>query len=175
MKINHKNLVYHGMFILVFSSLLTFGIAYAQEAAAATFPLGPMPKLIVFIATIVISMVVDTVIMLSLSGGPHPLNTLIMAVPWAFLNIYWFDYIAPATGMTLMTMRFVQIGDAAWNYWIGINWIVVFILDFVIAQFVFRALRGASTTPNWQDVVSAGIDVVMPAILFIVLPMLGIF
>jgi predicted ABC-type exoprotein transport system permease subunit len=61
MRVDLKNLVYHGMFVLVLSSLLTFGIAYAQETAA-TFPLGPMPKLIVFIVTIVISMVVDTVL-----------------------------------------------------------------------------------------------------------------
>ena len=170
MKIKPKNLVLHGAFVLVIASLLT-GIAYAQETTA-TFPLGPMPKLIVFIVSIIISMVFDTVIMLAVSGGPHPIKTLIMAIPWVFLNIYWFDYIAPASGMTLMTLRFVDLG---YNYWIGINWIIVFIADFLFAQVAFRALRGAATTPNWQDVVSAGIDVVIPAILFILLPMLGIF
>lgn len=173
MKIKPKNLVLHGAFVLVIASLLT-GVAYAQ-GTAATFPLGPMPKLIVFIVSIIISVVVDTVLMLALSGGPHPIKALIMAVPWAFLNIYWFDYIAPATGMTLMTLRFVQIGDPSWNYWIGINWIVVFVLDFVIAQFVFRFAKGAAPSPNWQDIISAGLDVVIPAILFIVLPMLGLF
>jgi len=75
----------------------------------------------------------------------------------------------------LMTLRFVQIGDPSWNYWIGINWIAVFILDFLVAQVVFRFARGAAPSPNWQDILSAGIDVVIPAILFIVLPMLGLF
>jgi hypothetical protein len=173
MKINPKNLVKHSAFVLVLSSLLT-GIAYAQETAA-TFPLGPMPKLIVFIVSIIISVIVDTVLMLALSGGLHPIKALIMAIPWAFLNIYWFDYIAPASGMTLMTLRFVQIGDPSWNYWIGFNWIAVFILDFLLAQVVFRFAKGAAPSPNWQDVLSAGIDVVIPAILFIVLPMLGLF
>ena len=175
MKIKPKNLVLHGAFILVIASMLTFGIAYAQETTAATFPLGPMPKLIVFIVSIIISMIIDMVLMLGLSGGVHLTRSLFMAIPWMFLNIYWFDFIAPATGMTVMTLRFIPIGDAAWNYWIGINWIAVFLLDFLFAQIIFRFARGAAPSPNWQDALSAGIDMVIPAILFIVLPMLGLF
>ncbi|KYK35667.1 MAG: hypothetical protein AYK18_02780 [Theionarchaea archaeon DG-70] len=170
---NVKNLVYHGMFVLVLSSLLT-GLVYAQGEAATTFPLGPMPKVIVFILTIVLSIVVDSLIMLGLVGGLRLKKAIIMAIPWAFLNIYWFDYIAPASGMTLMTLRFVPIGDPSWNYWIGINWIAVFLLDFLIAQGVFRFARGAAPSPNWQDAISAGIDTVLPAILFLVLPMVGL-
>ena len=174
MKIKPKNLILHSAFVLVIASLLT-GIAYAQETAAVTFPLGPMPKLIVFIVSIVISIIVDSVLMLGLSGGIHIKRSLIMAIPWMFLNIYWFDYIAPASGMTLMTLRFVQIGDPSWNYWIGINWIAVFLLDFLVAQVVFRFARGAAPSPNWQDILSAGIDTIIPTILFIVLPILGLF
>jgi len=154
---NVKNLIYHGVFVLVLSSLLT-GVVLAQEGTAATFPLGPMPKLIIFIVSIVISFIVDSILMLALSG-----------------SIYWFDYIAPASGTTLFTLRFMQLGDASLNYWIGINWIVVFVLDFLFAQVVFRFARGAAPSPNWQDMLSAGMDVVIPAILFIVLPMVGLF
>jgi len=174
MKIKLKDLVSRAMFVLALSSLLTMGIVRAQETAA-TFPLGPMPKLIVFIASIIISFAVDTVLMLALSGGAHPIKGLIMAIPWAFLNIYWFDYIAPASGMTLMTLRFVQIGDPSWNYWIGINWVAVFLLDFLLAQVIFRFARGAAPSPNWQDAISAGLDTVIPGILFLILPMLGLF
>jgi len=166
---NVKNLIYHGAFVLIVSILLT-GVVHAQEAA--TFPLGPMPKLIVFIVAVVISIVIDSILMLGLSGGIHLKKSLFMAIPWVFLNIYWFDYIAPAVGMTLFTLRFMEIG---YNYWIGINWIVVFLLDFLLAQVVFRFARGAAPSPNWQDAISAGIDTVLPAILFIVLPMLGLF
>jgi len=165
---NVKNLIYHGAFVLVLSSLLA-AVVHAQEAA--TFPLGPMPKLIVFILGIVISIIVDSILMLGLSGGIHLKKSLFMAIPWIFLNIYWFDYIAPAVGMTLFTLRFVELG---YNYWIGINWIVVFLLDFLLAQVIFRFARGAAPSPNWQDTISAGIDTVLPAILFIVLPMVGL-
>jgi hypothetical protein len=171
---NVKNLIYHGVFVLVLSSLLT-GVVLAQEGTAATFPLGPMPKLIIFIVSIVISFIVDSILMLALSGSVQPIRSIIMAVPWVFLNIYWFDYIAPASGTTLFTLRFMQLGDASLNYWIGINWIVVFVLDFLFAQVVFRFARGAAPSPNWQDMLSAGMDVVIPAILFIVLPMVGLF
>ncbi len=166
---NVKNLIYHGAFVLVLSSLLT-GVVHAQEAA--TFPLGPMPKLIVFIVSIVLSIVIDSIIMLGLVGGLRLKKALFMAIPWIFLNVYWFDYIAPAVGMTLFTLRFMEIG---YNYWIGINWIVVFLLDFLVAQGIFRFARGAAPSPNWQDAISAGVDTVLPAILFIVLPMLGLF
>ena len=175
MKINPKSLVFHGAFVLVLSTLLSLPLnAVLAQGEAATFPLGPMPKLIVFIVSIIISFAIDTVLMLALSGGAHPIKGLIMAIPWAFLNIYWFDYIAPASGTTLFTLRFVQLGDPAWNYWIGINWIAVFLLDFLLAQVIFRFARGAAPSPNWQDALSAGIDTVIPAILFILLPMLGL-
>ncbi len=110
--------------------------------------------------------------MLGLVGGLRLKKALFMAIPWIFLNVYWFDYIAPAVGMTLFTLRFMEIG---YNYWIGINWIVVFLLDFLVAQGIFRFARGAAPSPNWQDAISAGVDTVLPAILFIVLPMLGLF
>jgi len=167
-------LIYHGVFVLVLSSLLTIGFVYAQGAATATFPLGPMPKLIVFVVSIVLSIIVDSVLMLALSGGMHLMKSVIMSIPWAFLNIYWFDYIAPASGTTLFTLRFMALGDPSWNYWIGINWIVVFLLDFLLAQVIFRFARGAAPSPNWQDAVSAGMDVAIPALLFILLPMVGL-
>ena len=172
---NVKNLIYHGVFVLALSSLLTMGIIYAQGVTTATFPLGPMPKLIVFIVSIVISIITDGIMMLTISGGFHAVKVLISSIPWAFVNIYWWDFIAPASGSTLFTLRFMPIGDPSWNYWIGINIIAAFVCNFLFSQIIFRALRGAATSPNWQDALLAGIDAVIPAILFIVLPMLGLF
>ena len=169
-----RKLIYHGIFISVLSVLLTFGLVHAQEAAA-TFPLGPMPKLIVFVIAVVISVITDTIMCLTLAAGPHPIRVILHSIPWAFINVYWWDYIAPATGTTLFTLRFAQVGDPAWNYWVGINVIVAFILNFIFSQVVFRFLRGAAPSPNWQDALLSGLDAVVPAILFIVLPLLGIF
>jgi len=175
MRINHKNIVYHGLFVLILSSLLTVGIVYAQEATASTFPLGPMPKLIVFIIAIIISIITDSLVCLSLVGGPRLLKVTVESALWAFINIYWWDYIAPASGTTLLTLRFFQVGDPSWNYFFGINVIVVFILNFLAEQVIFRFARGAAPSPNWQDALLAGIDAVSPTILFIVLPLLGLF
>lgn len=189
-KINSKSLVLHGTFILVLSSLLTFGIVYAQEGMTAMFPLGPMPKLIVFIIATVVSIITDSLVCLSLVGGPRLLKVTIESALCAFVNIYWWDYIAPATGMTLLTLRFVQVGNPSWNYYIGSNVIFAFILNFFAEQVIFRRFEirlnlflrlareskpSTAPSPNWQDALLAGIDTVLPTILFIVLSMLGLF
>ena len=167
-----KKLIYHTAFVLTLSTLLTVGIVYAQEVGS--FPLGPMPKLIVFGLAVVISSLTDGILMLSVSGDFHPLKVLISSLPWSFLNIYWWDYIAPATGEQLLTLRFMQIGDPSWNYWVGVNVIIAFLCNFLFSQIIFRALRGAATSPNEMDALLAGIDAVLPAVLFTVLPMMGI-
>ena len=175
-----KNLIKHIIFVLTLASLLTFAFnfVYAQdeEEEVKSFPLGPMPKLIVFVVAVAVSIVTDTIAMGFLAGGFRPMRAITSSIPWAFVNVYWWDYIAPfVAGIPFLTMKFMQVGDPAWNYWVGSNVIVAFLGNLIMEQVVFRFARGAAASGWGMDLSLAALDAVMPIILFMILPMFGIF
>lgn len=170
-------LVYHLIFILVFSSLLfiPFNCVLAQYEEETPTGFASMPKLIVFGISVGVSIITDGIACLALAGSFRPLRAITSSIPWSFVNVYWWDFIAPyVAGIPFLTMKFMQIGDPAWNYWIGANVIVAFIGNLIMEQVIFRFARGAAASGWGMDIGLATLDAVLPAILFIVLPMIGI-
>lgn len=166
-------LVYRVVFALTTLLLLT-NVAFAQTGAATVNPYST-PKLIVFGITVVQSIILDLMIIGFLIGDFKPIRALVSSIPGAFLNVFWWDFIAPAvSGMPILTMKFMQIGNPEWNYWIGSNVIAVFIFGIVFSQLIFRFARGAQDLPMIWDIFWTIWDTMMPTILFIGLPMLGI-
>lgn len=172
-----NRLVYHLTFILVFSCLLFIPLnhVFAQYEEETTDGWGLDPKIIVFVITVVVSIITDGIGCLALAGSFRPLRAIISSIPWSFVNIYWWDFILPyVAGIPFLTMKFMQVGDPAWNYWIGANVIVAFVGNLLMEQAIFRFARGAAASGWGMDLALAGLDAVLPAVLFIVLPMFGI-
>jgi len=170
-------LVYHFIFILVLSTLLFIPLNHvlAQYEEVTTLGFGLMPKLMVFIITVVVSIITDGIGCLALAGGFRPLRAIISSIPWSFVNIYWWDFIVPyVAGIPFLTMKFMQVGDPAWNYWVGANVIVAFVGNLLMEQAVFRFARGAAASGWGMDLALAALDAVLPAVLFMVLPIVGI-
>ena len=173
-------LLKHLAFILLLSLVLSFSfnlVLAQEEKEKSLVPSSGFStiKLIVFVVAVVISVVTDSIMCLSLAGSPHILRVVIESAIVIFINVYWWDFIAPfVAGIPFMTMKFMQVGNPAWNYWIGTNVIVVLIIDFILSQVVFRFARGAATSSNIADLVLALLDAFMPAILFLILPMVGV-
>ena len=169
-------LVYHLVFILVFSCLLfiPFNHVLAQyEEEPSGFGLDP--KLMVFIITVVVSIITDGIGCLALAGSFRPIRAITSSIPWSFVNIYWWDFIAPmVAGIPFLTMKFMQVGDPTWGYWVGANVIVAFVGNLLMEQAIFRFARGAAASGWGMDLALAGLDAVLPAVLFIVLPMVGV-
>jgi hypothetical protein len=170
----------HLMLILGLSVLLTlpFNFVHAQTTVppsgtpSVSF-LGP--KVIVFIIAVVVSIITDGIAMGFLAGGFHPMRAILSSIPWSFVNVFWWDYIAPAVaGMPFLTMKFFSVGNPAWGYWVGSNVIVAFLGNIIMEQAVFRFARGAAASPMTMDLALAGLDAVLPIILFLVLPSFGI-
>ena len=133
------------------------------------------PKVVVFIVCVVVSIITDGIAMGFLAGGFHPMRAIISSIPWSFVNIFWWDYIAPlVAGIPFMTLKFMQVGNPAWGYWVGSNVIVAFAGNMIIEQLIFRFARGAASSPMSMDLALAGLDAVLPIILFMVLPGFGI-
>jgi len=169
------------MFILVLSFLLTLCFSFVSAQVTTTTPGGTTkpsflgPKLMVFIICVVVSIITDGIAMGFLAGGFHPLRAIYSSIPWSFVNVYWWDFIAPAVaGIPFLTMKFMQVGNPAWGYWVGSNVIIAFIGNMVMEQVVFRFARGAAASPMSMDLALAGLDSVLPIILFLVLPSFGI-
>jgi len=167
-------LVYHLTFILVFSSLLFIPFnSYAQTTEEKPSGFASTPKLIVFGFAVVISIITDGIGCLALAGGFRPLRAIISSLPWSFVNVYWWDFIAPSVaGIPFLTMKFMEIGN--YGYWIGSNVIISLIGNLILEQAVFRFARGAAASGWGMDIGLAVLDAFLPAILFIVLPMAGI-
>jgi len=169
-----NRLVYHLVFILVFSCLLFIPFnALAQFDEETTTGFGSMPKLIVFAITVVVSIITDGIACLTLAGSFRPLRVITSSIPWSFVNVYWWDFIVPyVAGIPFLTMKFMEIGN--YGYWVGANVIVAFLGNLIMEQAIFRFARGAAASGWGMDLALAGLDAVLPAILFIVLPMVGI-
>lgn len=169
------------MFILVLSFLLTLCFSFVSAQVTTTTPGGKVtpsflgPKLMVFIICVVVSIITDGIAMGFLAGGFHPLRAIYSSIPWSFVNVYWWDFIAPAVArIPFLTMKFMQVGNPAWGYWVGSNVIVAFVGNIIMEQVVFRFARGAAASPMSMDLALAGLDAVLPIILFMVLPSFGI-
>jgi len=171
-----NRLVYHLTFILVFSCLLFIPLNHVlaqYEEKSSGFGLDP--KIIVFVITVIISIITDGIGCLALAGGFRPMRAIISSIPWSFVNIYYWDFIVPfVAGVPFLTMKFMQVGDPAWNYWVGANVIVAFIGNLLMEQAIFRFARGAAASGWGMDLALATLDAVLPAVLFIALPMTGI-
>ena len=129
------------------------------------------PKVVVFILCVVVSIITDGIAMGFLAGGFHPLKAIYSSIPWSFVNVYWWDFIAPAlAGIPFMTIKFFQVGNPAWGYWVGSNVIVAFVGNMIMEQVIFRFARGAASSPMSMDLALAGLDSVLPIILFLILP-----
>jgi len=147
----------------------------AQYEEETTGGLGLDAKLMVFLITVLVSIITDGIGCLALAGSFRPIRAIISSIPWSFVNIYWWDLIVPyVASVPFLTMKFMQVGDPAWNYWIGANVIVAFIGNLLMEQAIFRFARGAAASGWGMDLVLATLDGVLPAVLFIVLPMFGI-
>jgi hypothetical protein len=172
----------HVMTILSLSFLLTlfFGLVNAQVTTTTTPGGGTTtsflgPKVIVFIVCVVVSIVTDGIAMGFLAGGFHPLRAITSSIPWSFVNVFWWDFIAPAVaGISFLNLKFFSVGNPAWGYWVGSNVIIAFIGNMVMEQVIFRFARGAAASPMSMDLALAGLDAVLPMILFMVLPMFGV-
>ena len=172
-----RTLLYHLTFILVLSCLLFIPInhVFAQLEEEKPSGFASMPKLIVFGITVAVSIITDGIGCLALAGSFRPIRAITSSIPWSFVNVYWWDFIVPyVAGIPFLTMKFMQVGDPAWNYWVGANVIVAFIGNLVMEQAIFRFARGAAASGWGMDLALAGLDAVLPAVLFIVLPMVGI-
>lgn len=175
-----KKIVLHTALILVMTILLTLSFSFVGAQVTTTTPGGTAsaflgPKLIVFIICVVVSIITDGICCLALSGGFRPLRAIFSSIPWAFVNIYWWDFIAPAVaGIPFLTIKFMQVGNPAWGYWIGSNVIIAFIGNMVMEQIVFRFARGAAASGMGMDLALAVLDSILPTILFLVLPSFGI-
>jgi len=174
------DLFVHVMFILGLFVLLTLssGFVNAQTTTPSTgMPTTSFlgPKVVVFIICVVISIVTDGIAMGFLAGGFRPLRAIVSSIPWSFVNVFWWDYIAPAvSGYSFLTMKFFPVGNAAWGYWAGSNVIIAFLGNIIMEQAVFRFARGAASSPWSMDLALAGLDAVLPIILFMFLPSFGI-
>jgi len=168
-------LVYHVVFILAFSCLLFIPfnvLAQLKEETPTGF--ASMPKLIVFGIAVAVSIITDGVANLALAGGFRPLRAITSSIPWSFVNVYWWDFIAPIViGFPFLTMKFMPIGN--YGYFVGANVIVAFIGNLIMEQVIFRFARGAAASGWGMDIGLATLDAVLPAVLFIVLPMIGLF
>jgi hypothetical protein len=174
------HILVHLMSIAVFCSLMILGSVFVN-AQTTTPPSGNLmgglvgAKVIVFIISVVISIITDGIAMGFLAGGFHPLRAIVSSIPWSFVNIFWWDFIAPAvSGISFLTIKFIQVGNPAWGYWIGSNVIIAFIGNMVMEQVIFRFARGAASSPMIMDLALAGLDAVLPIILFAVLPIFGV-
>jgi len=164
------------MFLLL---MLSSGFVNAQATTPAKTGTSSVsflgPKVVVFIICVVVSIITDGIAMGFLAGGFHPMRAIISSIPWSFVNVFWWDYIAPlVAGIPFMTLKFMQVGNPAWGYWIGSNVIVAFAGNMIIEQLIFRFARGAASSPMSMDLALAGLDAVLPIILFMVLPTFGI-
>jgi len=175
------HLFVHLMSVVLFSLLmLSSGFVKAQTTTPAKKTTGTTTsflgaKMIVFIVCVVVSIITDGIAMGFLAGGFHPLKAITSSIPWSFVNVFWWDYIAPAVaGIPFLTMKFMQVGNPAWGYWVGSNVIVAFAGNMVMEQVIFRFARGAASSPMSMDLALAGLDSVLPLILFLVLPGLKI-
>jgi hypothetical protein len=171
----------HLISIFVLSILLTLSVSFVNAQVTTTTPGGTTttsflgPKLIVFIICVVVSIITDGIAMGFLAGGFHPLRAVYSSIPWSFVNVFWWDYIAPAVaGIPFLTMKFMQVGNPAWGYWVGSNVIVAFVGNMIMEQVIFRFARGAAASPMTMDLALAGLDALLPMILFLVLPGLKI-
>jgi len=167
----------HVMSILVLSSLLTFVSAQVTTTTPGGTPTASFlgPKLVVFIICVVVSIITDGIAMGFLAGGFHPLKAIFSSIPWSFVNVYWWDFIAPAVAsISFLNLKFFQVGNPAFGYWVGSNVIVAFVGNIIMEQAVFRFARGAASSPMTMDLALAGLDAVLPIILFIILPSFGI-
>jgi len=170
-----NRLVYHFVFILVFSCLLLIPInhVFAQYDEVTT-GFGIDPKIIVFAITVGVSIITDGIACLALAGSFRPLRAITSSIPWSFVNVYWWDFIAPyVADVPFLTIKFMEIGD--YGYWVGANVIVAFIGNLIMEQVIFRFARGAAASGWGMDIGLATLDAVLPAVLFIVLPMIGLF
>lgn len=179
MKRIHK-IILHTALILTISVLLTLSFDFVS-AQATTPPTGEVgtsflgPKLIVFIITVVVSIITDSIAMGFLAGGIRPLRAIFSSIPWSFVNVYWWDFIAPAVaGIPFLTMKFFPVGNPAWGYWVGSNVIIAFVGNLLMEQIVFRFARGAAASGWVMDLGLAALDAVLPIILFMALPMFGV-
>jgi len=158
------------------SILLTLSFSFVSAQVSTTVPPGTTtsalgPKMIVFIICVVISIITDGIAMGFLAGGFHPLKAIVSSIPWSFVNVYWWDFIAPAVGgFSFLNWRFFQVGNPAYGYWVGSNVIIAFLGNIIMEQAVFRFARGAASSPWSMDLALAGLDAVLPIILFMVLP-----
>lgn len=168
-----RGLIYHGAFVLVLSFLL-MNVVYAQELqAGAAFS---TPRLIVFGLAVVVSIITDGLVMGFLAGGFHPMRAIVSSIPFSFLNVFWWDFVAPAVATyPFLVMKFMQVGDPALGYWVGSNVLVVFLGNLIWEQVIFRFARGAAASDWGVDIGLAALDAALPAIFFIVLPMFGVF
>jgi hypothetical protein len=171
----------HAMFILALSVLLTLSSGFVSAQVTTTTPGGTPsvsflgPKMVVFIIAVVVSIITDGIAMGFLAGGFHPMRAILSSIPWSFVNVFWWDYIAPAVaGMPFLTMKFFSVGNPAWGYWVGSNVIVAFVGNIIMEQVIFRFARGAAASPWSMDLALAGLDAVLPMILFMILPSFGI-
>ncbi len=177
-----QNVVLHAISILSLSILLTLSFSFVSAQTTTPKPstgvpsisfLGP--KMVVFIICVVVSIITDGIAMGFLAGGFHPLRAIYSSIPWSFVNVFWWDYIAPlVAGIPFLTMKFMQVGNPAWGYWVGSNVIVAFVGNMIMEQVVFRFARGAAASPMSMDLALAGLDALLPIILFMVLPGFGI-
>ena len=167
--------------IVLFSLLmLTSSLVNAQTTTPAKKTTGTTTsflgaKMIVFIICVVVSIITDGIAMGFLAGGFHPLKAITSSIPWSFVNVFWWDFIAPSVAAyPFLTMKFMQVGNPAWGYWVGSNVIVAFVGNMILEQVIFRFARGAASSPMSMDLALAGLDSVLPIILFMVLPSFGI-
>ncbi len=172
------HLLAHLISVVLFSLLmLSSGFVNAQTTPPSKTPTTSFlgAKMTVFIICVVVSVITDAIAMGFLAGGIHPLRAITSSIPWSFVNVFWWDYIAPAVaGIPFLTMKFMQVGDPAWGYWVGSNVIIAFVGNMIMEQVVFRFARGAASSPMSMDLALAGLDSVLPLILFLVLPSLGV-
>jgi hypothetical protein len=123
---------------------------------------------------VVVSIITDGIGNLALAGGFRPVRAITSSIPWSFVNVFWWDFIAPMVAtIPFMTMKFMQVGNPAWGYWVGANVIIAFVGNLLMEQAVFRFARGAAASGWGMDLALAGLDAVLPAVLFIVLPIFG--
>jgi hypothetical protein len=176
-----QKIALHAVLILTLSALLTLSFDSVIAQVTTTVPTGAPkvsflgPKLLVFIVAVIVSIITDGIAMGFLAGGFHPLRAIFSSIPWSFVNVYYWDFIAPfVSGYSFLNLKFFQVGNPAWGYWVGSNVIVAFLGNIIMEQAVFRFARGAAASPWSMDLALAGLDAVLPIILFMVLPSFGI-
>jgi len=167
-------LVYRALFVLTLSILMS-SIAFAQVETTQATSAFTTPKLVVFGITVVISIITDSIVIGFLSGGIRPIRAIVSSLPFSFLNVFWYDVVAPAMPNTpILAMKFMAIGNPAWNYFIGMNVIAVFVGNLIWQQVIFRFARGAADASWTTDIIMAALDAALPAVLYLTLPTLGV-